>query len=152
MRSEHRITLFPPSADIVAAQFRAPTREETEAWLHVHLAKWSLVNRVQYDRENMIIRTSADQICIDFRFPLKRFQVSSNGKTPQLYLFFEGFAVKHRPANAASEANTVFDDHLVIDMATDVSDANMSRLGQAFQSLSGHWAHASLGNTELFGT
>lgn len=152
MKPEHRITLFPPSADVLAAQFRTPTRDETEAWLHIHLAKWSLINRVQYEDARMTIRTNTDQICIDFRFPMTQFHVSMDEERPQLVLFFEGFAVKQRPAKAASEANTLFDDHLVIRMATDVSEQDMKRLGRAFQTLSNHWATTSLGNTALFGT
>lgn len=152
MKPEHRVTLFPPSADILSADVRVPSLDETEAWLHVHLAKWSLVNRIQHDHALMTIRTNTEQICIDFRFPLSHFHVSSEGEHPSLILFFEGFAVKQRPAKATSEANTVYDDHVTLEMATDVSDMDMHRLGNAFQTLSLHFAHASLGNRELFGT
>ena len=152
MKPEHRVTLFPPSTDILAGTFRAPTVAETEAWLRVHLAKWSLVNRVQYENETMSIRTSSDDISIDFRFPLKQFHISREGDMPSLILFFEGFAVKQRPAKSASETNTLFDDSLVVQMATDVSDTDLNRLGHAFQAFSNEWAHASLGNTQLFGT
>ncbi len=152
MKPEHRVTLFPPSADLLSAENRTPSLDETEAWLHVHLAKWSLVNRIQHDHALMTIRMNTEQICIDFRFPLSHFHVSTEDKHPSLILFFDGFAVKQRPAKAASEANTVYDDHVTLPMATDVSETDMLRLGNAFQTLSQHFAHASLGNTELFGT
>ena len=152
MKPEHRVTLFPPSTDVITGTIRIPALSETEAWLRVHLAKWSLVNRVQYENEIMSIRTSSDHISIDFRFPLKQFHISHDGDKPSLILFSEGFAVKQRPAKSASEASTLFDDSLTIQMATDVSDADLNRLGHAFQALSNEWAHASLGNTRLFGT
>ena len=152
MKPEHRLTLFPPTADVLTAQFHTPTRDETESWLRVHLAKWSLVNRVQYDDALMAIHTNTAQISIDFRFPMAHFHVSTEDDLPKLILFFEGFAVKERPPRAASETTTLFDDHLVIPMATPVPDTDMKRLGHAFQSWSNHWANASLGNTALFGT
>lgn len=152
MKPEHRLTLFPPSADVLTGQFRAPTRAETEAWIHVHLAKWSLINRVQYSGSIMTIQTSTDQMSIDFNVPLAQSQISYDGDQPRLFLVFDGYAVKQRPAKAASESNTLYDDHLVLDMATKVSAADMNRLANGFQTLANHWATASGGANALFGT